>query len=114
MALPRYTYIHTYIHGIHTYRHTYIHTYIAYTHTYIHSFIRTYIIHTYIHTLPPTNLHTYIHTQTAAYLDDLAVSNLVRLLDRCLAISPDIRPTLAEAGIVPYLLTASLDAQVGR
>ena len=42
------------------------------------------------------------------YHDDLAVAGLVRLLDRCLQLSPDIRPTLLEAGIIPYMLAASL------
>lgn len=31
--------------------------------------------------------------------------------DRCLAISPDVRPRLIETGVAPFLLTASLTAQ---
>jgi hypothetical protein len=42
------------------------------------------------------------------HADELALSQLVQLLDRCLHLFPDIRPHLASAGVVEYLLAASI------
>lgn len=46
------------------------------------------------------------------YYDDLAIAGLVGLLGRCLLLSPDLRPSMLQAGLMPYLLAACIGPQV--
>lgn len=46
------------------------------------------------------------------YYDDLAVSQVIHLLNRCLLMAPDLRPLLLQSGIFPFLLASCMGPQV--